>query len=385
MKPARFAFTLGVVALALAGCGGTDDKQGPGETGQKDCDFKLSKYPGDCLALQAPPDGEGFQLHLGPTNYDDKADVDRFMLGPQQEVNMCLHMTTPNTELMYFNEYHGTVRPGSHHMIVFGAPADGKGTPDGKFEKCQAYPGLEYHFIVGAQNGIGPQGGRIDFPKPGAPIAPENDGLAYSIAPKTHIAYQVHYINTSKDTPVLMESWANFNSVPESEVKSGAQPLWWIGGLGMKAPANSVVTAKNVCFNNATVPRRVIGMTAHAHAHMTRFSAYKIPSSSPHDVRQITPNPDSLVYQEFNWAEAQIFYYDTLTKNPGTDTTKRISGATSGLLELQPGEGIYWECEVHNNETYELDFGNEAYNSEMCNIFGAGTAFDKDVWACYGG
>lgn len=389
MKPARFAFTLGVVSLALAGCSGADDKQ-PEPTAKKDCDFKLSDYPGDCQALQAPADGKGFQLHFGPTNYDDKADVERFLLQPQKEVNVCLHMTSPNTEKMYFNEYHGTVRGGSHHMIVFGAPSDENGNPpagtpaDGTLEPCQAYPGLQYHFIVGAQNGIGPEGGRIDFPTPGMPIAPENQGLAYSITPKTHIAYQVHYINTSKDKPLLMESWANFISVPESEVKSGAQPLWWIGGLKMTAPANSNVTAKNVCYNIAQAPRRIIGMTAHAHAHMTRFSAYKVPAG-PGDANLITPNPDSLVYQEFNWAEAEIFYYDTLTKNPKTDLTKRISGASSGLLELQPGEGIYWECEVHNNETYDLTFGNEAYNSEMCNIFGAGTALDKDVWACYGG
>src|SRR5690349_11543843 len=107
MKSARFAFTLGVVSLALAGCSGTDDTKSPGEnTAKKDCEFKMSQYPGDCQALTAPDPGKGFQLHFGPTNYDDQQDVGRFLL-PKGEVNVCLHMTTPNTEDMYFNEYHG--------------------------------------------------------------------------------------------------------------------------------------------------------------------------------------------------------------------------------------------------------------------------------------
>jgi hypothetical protein len=132
MKPARYAFTLGVVSLALAGCSGADDNTTgtpPENTDKTKCDFKLSDYPGDCQALEVPSADKGFQMHFGPTNYDDKADVGRFLLEPQKEVNVCLHMTSPNQEKVFFNEYHGTVRGGSHHMIIFGAPSDAAGTP----------------------------------------------------------------------------------------------------------------------------------------------------------------------------------------------------------------------------------------------------------------
>ncbi len=179
MKQVRIAFVSSLFSLALVGCG-SDDKNSGTDGEQPLCkENTFSPFKGDCLKLEKPEEGKGLQLHFGPTNYDDQAEVDRYTIGVGVEQNVCLFMTAPNTEDLYFSEYHGTVRPGSHHMIIFGAPATENTPPDGTLEKCDAWPGGRFHFVVGAQNGLGPEGGRIDFPSSKQAVPEESKDTAY--------------------------------------------------------------------------------------------------------------------------------------------------------------------------------------------------------------
>jgi hypothetical protein len=372
MNPARCACVFSFCAIGLSACGGGDKEPGTGRTA---CEFSRSAYRGDCLALEAPPPSDGFQLHFGPRDYADQAELSKYVLAPGQEVNLCSYMTTPNDEDFYFSGFEATMRGGSHHMIVFGANADDPSIPrDGELKPCEAFPGLQFHFIVGAQSAMGPDGGRLKYKD--VDQAPENSRLAYVITPKTRIAYQLHYINMTQE-PILMESWVNIPKRPKESVDDLAVPLWWIGGLGMNVAPGASTTVKARCKNSETAPgpRRLISMVGHAHAHTRRITAWKVPAGS---------SERQLVYQEFNWEDATQFFYNSVTKNPQTNPEQSVPGASSGPLVLEPGDAIEWECHVQNTLNEPLTFGNEAYNSEMCNIFGSATPGDGLPWSCAG-
>ncbi|HMJ12953.1 MAG TPA: hypothetical protein VK524_16135 [Polyangiaceae bacterium] len=377
MKIARLAALCGVAPLLLVGCGGTDEKIGT--KNDEVCENSLTSYKGDCLKLEQIDPSEGFQLHFGPKNYDDKAEVAKFVLKPGEETNTCMYMTSPNEELVYFYDYDSTVRPGTHHMIIFSTQDREKASnkPDGFLEECAAVPGAEWAFMVGAQNGIDPKGARISVPEEGKPLAQENIGMAMMLPPKTRLSYSVHFVNQGKED-ILQESWANFKYKRPEEVTQPAATLWWIGGLGMNVPPRTKQIIEGECENTETTPRRLVTLTGHVHANTTRFSAYKIPKANPSE-RQ-------LVYEVFDWAHADLFYYDSVNTNPTPDRTRRVPGALTGDLTLAPGDKILWECEVDNKLDKNLTFGNEAYTAEMCNVFGVSApppSKGGTSWDCY--
>jgi hypothetical protein len=369
MKHTRW-FVLGIFSSALAGCGSSDDGDRE-HVGEVECDNALSGFAGDCLALQAPEPGKGFQLHFGPSNYDDSLEVERFVLQPGDEKVTCLYSTAPNEQDVYFSGYHATVRPGTHHMIIW-AGADGPNSvapPDGTMGDCKD----NLPFLVGAQNGIDPSGGRIQIPAPGRKVAPENEGLAMVIPARARIAFQVHYVNNGQE-PLLQESWANFVYRPKEEVKQVTSPLFWIGGLDMNVAPKSRSVVKAQCTNDSGETRRLVSLVGHMHAHGTRFSAFKVKANSAER---------ELVYEEFDWSHSTMFPYDSVNENPEPDAERRRAGATSGELLLEPGDRIEWECEVNNTSDKPLKFADEAYSAEMCNLFGGSTPGAAGAWNCF--
>jgi hypothetical protein len=370
MKRARWPFAICAFSLFLGGCGGS----GPSEkVASAACEETRSGYAGDCLALQAPDPKRGFQLHFGPKNYDDAAEVERFLLKPGDEKVTCLYLTTPNTEDVFFSEYHASVRPGTHHMIIWAGPngSNGAAVPeDGTLtDECRD----NLPFLVGVQNGIGPDGARIDVPEKNPVIPPENQGMATIIPARSRAAFQVHYVNNEHE-PILRESWANFIYRPKERVTQLVSPIFWIGGIDMNVPANTTQVITAECMNWDPQPRRLVGLTGHMHAHTTRFSAYKIASGT---------SERKLVYEEFDWSHSHLFFFDSVNKNPEPNAEERTPGAMSGELVLKQGDRIQWECEVHNSSNAALKFADQAYTAEMCNLFGMWTPGMVGAWNCF--
>jgi len=77
-----------------------------------------SGFPGDELAMCAPDPAKGMLLHYGPRNYDDAAEVAKYTLKAGGEEENCVIVHTPNTTDQLVRNYHGRMRPNSHHMIV---------------------------------------------------------------------------------------------------------------------------------------------------------------------------------------------------------------------------------------------------------------------------
>src|SRR5215831_20828062 len=101
-----------VLPLAVA-CGGNADGQGkPGtkgmsgktatvpqaEVGRVPCDLSTD-YAGDDLCILPPEPGDGMQIHLGPSDYDDPDAVAPFMVAPGVENVECHYQTLNNDAL----------------------------------------------------------------------------------------------------------------------------------------------------------------------------------------------------------------------------------------------------------------------------------------------
>jgi hypothetical protein len=304
-----------------------------------------SGYAGDDACIPPPDPSMGFQLHYGPSRYDDPAEVGKFLLQPGEETTDCFFLKTPNTGLVFLNEYHGRMRPGSHHMIIYG---QGSSVPDGLRADCNQ--GADSRFLAGAQNRA------IDIPRPGVPTAPENQGSAMLLQPNTQVAIQLHYINVTTK-PLLREAWVNFIYSRPEDVRLVTEPIFFLAGLNMNIQpgTNTVIRGTAVAPKNLNL----LFVTGHRHAHTVRFTAWKNAGGEK-----------SLIYEDYDWHEPYSAWFDSVEQNPSPDPVRKIAGGASGILSLKAGDTIEWECEVVNDGSVALRFSNAVFTGEMCNLFG---------------
>ena len=353
-------FSWAALALAfLPGCG-SDTKSGdPGPSGNPGpssdagtgvnpgatpCNIH-SGYEGDEYCILPPDPSKGLQLHYGPKNYDDPAEVAKYLLMPGAERTDCIFVKTPNDVEVFHAEYHGRMRPGSHHLLVFtrSSPVDDSVGPEG----CNQ--GTDSAMILGAQTPT------VDIDNTRA-AAPENAGTAQRLAPHAQAVIQVHYLNTSSK-PILREAWANVIYRDPSTVKTLIDPIFFLAGLA----ANIQPGKTQISRGQATASRemRLISGTGHYHAHTVRFSAFSVIAGQRNQI-----------LEDYDWHEPTMFTFDSIRMNPTWDPGERKAGASSGILNLNAGDRIEWECEVVNTGTVPLRFGNAVETAEMCNMFG---------------
>jgi hypothetical protein len=294
-----------------------------------------TQWAGDEYCIKPPPPDKGFQVHIGPSNYDSPEA--QYLLSPGQETNMNFPAVSGNDQqvLYYWRQYR--MRPGSHHLIV--NANDGSGTSMGVGRR-----------LGGAQNLA------RDNPEHGV-AAPENQDIGIPLNAQTPLSVNLHYINTG-DKPILQEAWVNFWYKDPSEVKEQAKELYSMGGLAMAIqPGQHTTLGRYSCAVNTA--GRVLSLYGHRHANTVRFSAWR------------TRNGKSdLVYEDYDWHDPLVVEYNSITQNNAPDPAAQKGGATTGILDLLPGDTMDWECEVLNQTNGVLRFTNEVFNGEMCILIG---------------
>jgi hypothetical protein len=315
-----------------------------------------------------PPDPQyGFQLHYGPKNYNDQAEVARYLLMPGEEKTDCVFVKTSNDTVVYFNEYHGRMRPGSHHMLLYvrgETVADSTGP-----EACKQ--GLDTRNLFGAQTE------KVDV-KGVAGASPEYQGLAVRIDPHLQGVVQMHFINTGSE-PILREGWANFIYTPESEVKMLGDPIFFIGArINVPPGATQIIKGMSASYDALVAGKEspppvvnLVGGTGHYHANTVRFTAWKVSGGQR-----------ELLIEDYDWHDPALMQFNSTRQNPAPDPQGRKAGGYSGIVSIGPGESIEWECEIVNttNPPVTLTFGNEVYTKEMCNMFGMYTPTVGHAW-----
>ena len=343
----------GIQSPGAGGTGGSDGTGGTGPGtgvdaggnpgGATPCNVH-SGYDGDEFCILPPDPTKGFQLHYGPKNYDDPEELKKYVLMPGQETTDCV-FKTPNDVEVFHSEYHGRMRPGSHHLLVFTRSSE---WPDSVGpEPCNQ--GLDTAMILGAQTPT------IDIDRSQHP-APENEGLAQKLTPKAQAVFQLHYLN-STSKPMLREAWVNVVYRDPSTVKILSDPIFFLAGLAANIPPNTTKITKG----QAVAPQeiRLVAATGHYHSHTVRFSAWSVIGG---ERKQI--------FEDYDWHDPKMFTFDSLQMNTPWNAADKKPGAASGILNLMPGDRIEWECEVVNDSNVTLRFGDAVHTGEMCNMFG---------------
>lgn len=328
-----------------------------GTPGTMPCEPFDSGFEGDDLCIKPPPDGTGLHMHVGPDDYDDPAQIEEFVMQPGDESVEYYRFNADHGVLFYKQHYR--LRPGSHHLIIY---ALNEPVP----EESQGWGGRD---DLGSGDTIpigGTQRSVSDFP-PDGEVPEEDANLARPIGDGQGLSFEMHYINAT-DQPILREAWLNF-------MENDSEQIQILGGLFMIGTHFSVPPGASQVLNYTTElsqdegDKRVVSIFGHRHANTGRFSAWV-----HHDGER------TLVYEDYNWDEPAELTYNTVIDNGDPDPATGTPGGYSGMLELVPGDQIEWECEVHNHQDVTLEFGNEVYTGEMCNLFGSTAGGASPVW-----
>ncbi|HKP55466.1 MAG TPA: hypothetical protein VJV78_02025 [Polyangiales bacterium] len=293
-----------------------------------ECGLK-TKYPGDEYCLKPPPPDKGFQLHIGPTNYDNPEA--KYILGPGEEVTNDFPTVSSNDKPVHFYYRQFRMRPGAHHNIITSTAGGGFGM--GR--------------RIGTSNHLAE-----DSPKDNI-IAPENKGVGIPLAAKQSINVSLHS-NNFTDQPLLREIWINFWYRPEAEVTEPVEQLFQTGSLTfMIAPHQETILGPYRCPIRGD--GRMLWFYGHRHANNLRFSAWRIRGSQK-----------DLFYEGLNWEDPIVLEYSSTVKNTAPNRDMGIEGGWSGVLDMRAGDILEWECHVKNKTDQVLVFANETYTAEMC-------------------
>lgn len=343
---AVFTAGLAVACGSSSGTGHDPTASGPAQASADPCNLN-SGFKGDELCIAPPAEGEGIQLHTGPSSYDDSAVLAPYVIQPGEENVRCF-LVRPSDSGFYYFKQQNRMRSGSHHMLINLMPDTGQA--EGPATACDLAGGLQGS-IPGSQTPS------RDFP--GTELGPEDEGLARYVPANTMVSFQMHYVN-NQTVPLLREAWVNLYRMDEADVKQKLQSVFVVGDFSVNVPPQTRQTTTEHFTPNLTDPVRVFQLNGHSHAHSESFTLYRIRGTQR-----------DLVYQSFNWAEPDVLTFNSVVKNSLPDPGAKKDGGMTGLLTVEPGDQLEWSCDVNNTTDAALHFANEAYTAEMCLLAGA--------------
>lgn len=335
-----------------------------------------TKFPGDGYCILPPPPDKGVQIGHHPHGegsawFDkvSKGDMELYSNPPagwtlapgaEEERNITIKHTNPAGK---YYRIHNRMRGGSHHMIVSTMDAAGitfqwgPGSPDGLFNG-QGVPGAQ----------------RPDENTPQSQSQPPEDkGLYREFPANAIVQYNMHHFN-STDGPIMKEAWQNIwwetNATTKVNNISGLPILQAIGTFAQPGQIVDMHYASTI-----PAPMRILGLFGHRHAWTTNFTSW---------VERSGKEPE-IIYQSFDWFDEPTFQYNSEVKNPAPAPEKKTDGAHSGVLMLNAGDKLHFNCHIEYTDARAkqenspvtpaqngpLRFANEAFTAEMCILFGS--------------
>ncbi|MFI5306226.1 MAG: hypothetical protein ACHQ53_02675 [Polyangiales bacterium] len=308
-----------------------------------------SGFPDDNACLLPPSPDEGMQIHIGPTDYKDSAQINKFIFHPGQEASECWTFHTPNTDKVYYQTFVLSGRAGTHHIIDTMYSVQ---LTDGGFSMClDGGTGMSSSIIdnlPGASKAYMPRGN----------VAPENADLGRSIPPNAASQADMHYFNFTQGD-ILREFWMNIYFVDASQVKQEGTQIRGMGGFSWSYMPIAPGTDKTYSYScPITADGRIVSLLGHYHSHGKQFTA-----SIKHADGQVDK-----VFEMYDYLDPAIFQYDSITTNPMFSDS--AAGAVSGILNVKAGDTMLWDCHIINDSMVGLTYTNAVKTGEMCNLWG---------------
>jgi hypothetical protein len=327
------------------------------------CNLKTT-FEDDKACVPAPKPGEGIQIHIGPSNYDDPAEVAKFIMKPGEESSECFTIRTPNTEKITYQTFMISGRAGTHHMINTIYSGD---MPTGSFGQCGGFAADPENPDAPAPIGSLPGASKAYMPR--TKVAPEYAHVGRELPANALMQGDMHYFNfTDKD--ILREVWVNLYFPPaEAKITEFSDQLRGFGGLGWNwepiQPGTDMVY-KYEC-PPLTSKGRIMNLLGHYHAHGKRFTA---------SIKRASGMIEK-VFEMYDYLDPKDYDYNSITTNPMFGPN--VSGAHSGILEVGVGDVLQWECHIINDSMAPLAYTNEVKTGEMCNIWGYSVGTDAPI------
>ena len=318
-----------------------------------------SNYADDHACIPAPKPGEGIQIHIGPSNYDDPEEVAKFIMHPGEESSECFTMRTPNTEEITYQSFVLSGRAGTHHMI--NTLYEGE-LPTGSFGPCGGR----------SSDTAMPAGSLPGASKPymaRSKIAPEYAHVGQVLKAGALLQADMHYFNFT-DQDIVREVWLNlYFPPPDANITEYSSVIRGFGGLGWNREPIQPGTDKVYKYECPIKgDGNILQLLGHYHAHGKQFTASI--------KRKGSDNPEK-VFEMFDYLDPATFDYNTVTENP--QFRPGAAGAVSGVLEVKDGDVLMWDCHIINDDMVPLRYVNEVKTGEMCNVWGYSIGTDPIV------
>jgi hypothetical protein len=308
------------------------------------CNLQTS-FPDDRACIPAPPPGEGMQIHVGPKNYVDPAEVAKYILRPGEETSECFIVHAPNDDAVYYQTSVLSGRAGTHHIINTMFPRDETTTacdPDG----------------LTSPRAIGNFPGASKPYMPRATVPPEYAHVGRTIPARAQMQADMHYFNHT-DKEIVREFWLNIYFTPKEKITAVSKGIAALGGLGWNAAPIAPGTDKVYSYNCPVKgDGHILSLLGHYHAHGERFTASVARKSGAVEK----------VFEMYDYVEPAEFPYNSVITNPMFSASQ--AGAVSGRLAVHDGDVLQWECHIVNDSQVGLTYTNQVDAGEMCNLWG---------------
>ncbi|MFL3007820.1 MAG: FlgD immunoglobulin-like domain containing protein [Candidatus Neomarinimicrobiota bacterium] len=283
--------------------------------------------PPEFEQLEIPENG--LQVHIPPFN-----------VPPQFERELFYYVELDTQDYVYVNRVTTTMRPGSHHFVLYTYDETGvNNLPqpniyrdiynfDGTTNNEVLYQMQFQKFISGSQTRL------YDYTFP--------EGVALKVDPSFGFDLNSHYANYTNDT-IIGEVYNNFYFSDPDEVERVAEILDLVN-LDIDLPPNQeTIISKTFWIDDEYgIPINIFQLWSHAHKLNTQFKIFR--------VKEDNPNFRELIYISYDWEHPPVMKYDP-------------------PMAFNINEGLELEATYFNNTNETVSFGLLS-TDEMMVVFG---------------
>jgi hypothetical protein len=309
-----------------------------------------SGFPGDDTCMLPPDPKEGMQIHIGPSDYNDAAQINAYIMHAGEESSECVSFHTPNGEDIYYQTSALSGRAGTHHIIntMYKQQVDDSVGFVACLNEFSTDPEVVIDSLPGASKAY--------MARP--IVAPENMNIGRKIPGKASSQADMHYFNFT-ESDILREFWMNIYFVPKEQVTTEANQIRGMGGTNWSfspiQPGTDMVYEYSCPIDK---DGRITSLLGHYHAHGKRFTAFLNRAGGTREK----------VFEMYDYQDPRTFQYDSVTTNPAFSDS--AAGAYTGTLMVKAGDTLDWECHIVNDSNVGLTYTNMVKTGEMCNLWG---------------
>ena len=311
----------------------------------------------------------GIQVHIPPFN-----------VPPQFERELFYYVEIDTPGYVYVNRIASTMRPGSHHFIVYTYD----GVAQNNLPSNEVYrdirnfdgtvnPGVLFQmqfqkFISGTQTRL------FDYTFP--------EGVALKIDPSFGFDLNSHYANYSNDT-IVGEVYNNFYFSDVADIDHVAEILQ-LSNNDIYLPPNQETTISSKFWIDQEIgePANIFQLFSHAHQLNTNFKVFRI--------NQTEPDSRELIYISYDWEHPPVMKFDPplfFNENEGiemeatyfNDTDETVEFGLLSVDEMMIVFGLYFTGEQLKNDVQNTLPQSPLLHSNFPNPFNPNTLLRYDL------